>query len=134
MSKPMRLDPALQRMAEIEGKMERRSPPKQIEYWADLGRQISQFITPRDVHAVFTGAASINISYNRSKPVAAAAVLRDLEKDRASGRLAATVTAADVIYGLDPGGRGVVRHTVSEDAGEPGQFVDGRFVPATKTE
>ena len=87
MSKPMRLDPALQRMAEIEGKMERRSPPKQIEYWADLGRQISQFITPRDVHAVFTGAASINISYNRSKPVAAASVLGDMEKDRASSML-----------------------------------------------
>ena len=82
----------------------------------------------------WAGAAAINISDHRSKPVGAADVLRDLEKDRASGRLAATMTGADIVYGLDPDGSGLIRRTVSEGATESGQFLDGRFVPAAETE
>ncbi len=82
----------------------------------------------------WTDATSINISYHRSKPVAAADVLRDLEKDRASGRLAASVTGANIVYGLDPDGSGLIRRTVSEGTTESGQFLDGRFVPAAETE
>ena len=53
----LRLDPALVREAELEALIHKRTTPKQIEYWAELGKKISEVLDPLDVLAITQGMA-----------------------------------------------------------------------------
>ena len=51
---PVRLNPNLITAAEREGMVQKRSTPKQIEYWADLGRAVER-VSHGNVHG-FSGS------------------------------------------------------------------------------
>ncbi len=130
MSKPIRIDPAMLERAKIEGRMFRRSPPKQIEFWAEIGRQVSSLVDARDLFAVFTGAASVKITHNLSQPVSTTDVLAKLKADRSSGALRNSVTTAKATYGIDEDGR--IRRTTADGRESLGDLVDGQFVQTSK--
>lgn len=128
MSKPIRIDPSILERAEVEGRLYRRSPPKQIEFWAEIGRQVSSLIDAKDLFAVFTGAAAIEVTHKHSHPVSTAAVLNELKAGRETGELRRLVTGAIARYGVDENGR-ICR--ITADGRETyGNLVDGLFVPS----
>jgi len=127
MSKPIRIEPTILERATVEGRIYRRSPPKQIEFWAEIGRQVSSMVDSKDLFAVFSGAASIAITHNTSQPVSTVDVLEGMHVDRLSGALQNSVTTALAIYGVDGDGR--IRRTTADGRETSGHLVDGRFAP-----
>jgi len=58
MGRPIRISDEIMRLAEADSVLSKRSPPKQIEFWAEIGRRIEQQLTQSDLirHGV-AGAA-----------------------------------------------------------------------------
>ena len=59
MSRQIRLDPNLVNSATTEAALSKRSVPKQIEFWADIGRILSREITLSDMLAISQGLKRI---------------------------------------------------------------------------
>jgi hypothetical protein len=61
MASPLRLNAALIEAAEREGAVQKRSVPRQIEFWAELGKAVESIIGPADVVAVIQGIKKIKV-------------------------------------------------------------------------
>ena len=61
MASPLRLSTALVEAAEKEGALEKRSAPKQIEFWAELGKAVDGVIDAADVVAVIQGLRKMKV-------------------------------------------------------------------------
>ncbi len=60
-SRSIRLDAELVDAAETHGKALHRSTPRQLEFWASIGRQLSSMLPEKDLIAISQGLARINI-------------------------------------------------------------------------
>ena len=58
---PMRLDTDLVAAAKREGSIKKRSAPKQIEYWAELGKAIEHVLDYNEIIAVIQGLKKIKL-------------------------------------------------------------------------
>jgi hypothetical protein len=128
MANPLRLNPDLVHAAERAGLVQKRSVPKQIEFWADLGRAIENVIDYSDIFAILQGLKKITV-----EPVAPAAadpedIFADLEKSRAHGRLAERITPGPLYYEASRSRPGLLDR-VDTATGErhTGQFRNGAF-------
>ncbi len=128
MASPMRLNPELVAAAEREGAVQKRSIPKQIEYWAELGKAVERTIDISDIYAIIQGIKKVHV-----EPVMSAAVPPDdvfdaLEKSRKSGRLVEKVTSADVCYEASLSQPGLLdRVNAVTGLRQTGQFHNGEF-------
>ena len=61
MASPLRLNAALIEAAEREGAIQKRSVPRQIEFWAELGKAVESVVGPADVVAVIQGIKKIKV-------------------------------------------------------------------------
>ena len=68
-SSPLRLDAALVRQAKATARLHRRSLPRQIEYWAELGRAIESMVSLEQLIAVQEGLARIVVHHADTGPV-----------------------------------------------------------------
>jgi len=98
MASPMRLDAELVQAAEKESKIQKRSIPKQIEYWAALGKAVEKVIDQADVFAVLQGLKRVIIEPVDSAVVDSEAVFCSLEESRQHGDLSQKVTSAPIFY------------------------------------
>jgi hypothetical protein len=130
MSKPIRIESTILERAEVEGRINRRSPPKQIEYWAEIGRQVSSLIDAKDLFAVFTGAAALKVTHKPSQPVPTTTILEELRTRRDSGELQRSVTGAIASYGI--GENGLIRRISAGGRETVGKLIDGKFVPSER--
>lgn len=130
MVSPLRLDEALIREAEAEARLHRRSVPKQIEYWADLGRRMSRLVSPEDLIQVQMGLRRIQFVDTQPPPVDADAVFADMDARREQGALAKEVTGSAVVYQAVPGRAGVLERIDRDGRRQQGVFRNGEFVPA----
>lgn len=128
MANPLRLSVELVEAAERAGLVHKRSVPKQIEFWATLGRAVEKLIDHADVYAVTQGLKKISV-----EPVDAVSVQPDeifdaLEKSRTDGSLAARVTRAAIYYEASRGRPGLLDQ-VNSATGErrTGRFHNGEF-------
>ena len=87
---PIRLNPSLIAAAEREGMVQKRSTPKQIEFWADLGRAVEHVIDFSDVLAVRQGLKRLKLENVESVAVDPEDVFADLENGPKGVRLPAT--------------------------------------------
>jgi len=92
---PLRLDTSLVTAARREGSIKKRSVPKQIEFWAELGKAVEQVLNYNDVFAVIQGLKQIKVE---SVAVDPADVFNSLEDNRQSGELAKKVTSAAIYF------------------------------------
>jgi hypothetical protein len=129
-SKPLRLDEELVRAASTAGRLHRRSVPRQIEFWAEIGRAVEQRLSVEDLIAVREGLARLAVDRGVSLPADPAAVLRDIEAARASGTLAERVSEAPVRYQSCPGRPGLIQRIAADGTREVGRFQGGEFHPA----
>ncbi|MCX5895604.1 MAG: hypothetical protein NTZ51_07230 [Proteobacteria bacterium] len=128
MKSPMRLDPALVTAAEQIGLIYKRSVPKQIEFWAELGKSVERLIDITDIISITQGFKRIKVEPEISVTVDPSEVFKSLENSRKSGALAKKVTSATVYYEASlsqPGFLDRVNSTTGER--QTGQFHNGEF-------
>lgn len=127
MASPMRLDPELVRAAEARGRLEKRSTPRQIEYWAELGRQLAGELSLEDVLAVRQGLARIRVEPVEAAPVDSEAVFARVDELREDGGLYEAVTDSDVYFEPSRSNPGMLDRVHPDGRRETGMFRDGEF-------
>lgn len=128
-SSPLRLDAKLVREAKATARIYKRSVPRQIEYWAELGRAVESMLTPEQLIAVRQGVVRIAIESADSRPVSADEVFADIDNRRARGELASRVAEAGVRYQRSESHPGRLERIGDDGTRTVGGFEDGRFVP-----
>ncbi len=125
---PMRLSAALVEAVERESAIQKRSVPKQIEFWAELGKTVEGVIDPADVVAVVQGLKKIKVEPMRPTPANPGDVFDSIETIRKSCTLAVKVTSAAIYYEASPSRTGLLDR-VNSSTGErqTGQFYNGVF-------
>jgi hypothetical protein len=117
--------------AEREGALQKRSTPKQIEYWADLGRAVERIIDLSDVFAVLQGMKRLRLEDVESQAVDSDEVFGDLQQKADAGRLSHAVTSAAFYFEASKKQTGMLdRVEVATGRRQTGQFRNGEFHPS----
>jgi hypothetical protein len=125
---PIRLNPSLIEAAEREGMVQKRSTPKQIEYWADLGRAVERVIDLSDVFAILQGLKRIKLENVESVSVDPGEVFEDLHIRADTGRLSEDVTTAAVYFEASAQHPGLIdRVDGATGKRQSGRFRNGMF-------
>lgn len=128
-SKPMRLDLELVQAANAVAERQKRSVPRQIEYWAELGRSVERILDPETLIAIQEGLAKLVVEMAPSAPVSSADVFSDLNKSRADGTLTTFVSSAPVCYQASSSTPGLLEQIHADGTKILGRFSSGEFVP-----
>ncbi len=128
LSSPIRLDPELIKVAQREGLIRKRSAPKQIEFWAELGKAVERVMDPKDVFAIIQGFKKLKVESLKSSAVDPEEVFKSLAKKRKSGKLADKVTSATIYFEASRRKPGLLDR-VNSVTGErkTGRFHNGEF-------
>lgn len=128
MGSPMRLNSDLIEAAKMEGMVQKRSIPMQIEYWAELGRAVEGIIDLKDVFAVMQGVKTIRLESAFSAPIDPSDVFNDLEKNSRSKDVSSKLTAAPFYYEASRSRPGLLdRVNVKTGERQTGHFENGEF-------
>lgn len=127
---PIRLDPKLVELAKKEGGVKKRSAPKQIEYWAELGKAVESVIDLKDAYEIIQGFMKFTVESLESKAVDPKDVFNALENKRKSGKLPEMVTASSIYFEASKTAPGLLDR-VNSITGErqTGTFHNGQFEP-----
>ena len=125
---PLRLDSMLVAAAKREGAIKRRSAPKQIEYWADLGKAVEHVLDYNDIFAVIQGFKRIKVESVKPKTVDPSEIFNSLEESRKSKKLAKNVTSSAVYFEASQKRPGLLDkvNTVTGER-QTGTFRNGKF-------
>lgn len=129
MSTPMRLNDRLVHDAEIEAIVQKRTTPKQIEYWAEIGKAVAHMVPDNELLSIVQGVSQINILHHPTSPLSTIDVLKALEADRQDGTLTHSVTQAKVWYESSREQPGLLDRVMANGKRETGHFRDGQFTP-----
>lgn len=129
MASPMRLNPALVAAAERESTIQKRSVPKQIEFWAELGKAVENVLDISDVFAVIQGFKRLKVESLDSEPADPEDVFGDLETERTKGNLFDKVTGSSVYYEASNSRPGFIDKVDSAKGTRlTGKFENGEFM------
>jgi hypothetical protein len=125
---PLRLDSTLVAAAKREGLINKRSAPKQIEFWAELGKAVEHVLNYSDIFAVIQGLKKIKVESVTSQAVDTDDIFNALENSRQSEKLADNVTSAGVYFEASRSRPGLLDR-VDAVTGErqTGRFYNGKF-------
>lgn len=127
---PIRLNPDLISAAEKVALMQKRSTPKQIEFWADLGRAVERVIDLSDVFAVLQGLKRLKLENVESISVEPDEVFSDLQMRAGEGRLSREVSVSEVYYEASRQHPGLLDQVdLASGRRQTGQFRNGQFEP-----
>lgn len=129
MASPLRVSEELVRLARTEAALQKRTVPRQIEFWAELGRRIEGALDATDVIAICQGLATLHVSPAESAPVEPDEVFAELDRDRRDGRLAEAVTTAVPYYEASRSRPGLLDRVYPDGRRETGMFRGGEFEP-----
>lgn len=123
---PIRVSDDLIEQAEKQTKLSYRSLQKQIEFWAQIGKEVELNMTAADVAALVNGEAQIKILRKISEPVEFDGVFEELETNRKKGNLQSKIVKDKVWFeeSIDYPGM-LIRFNKGKK--EIGTFKDGRF-------
>jgi hypothetical protein len=128
MASPLRLNAALIEAAEREGAVQKRSVPRQIEFWAELGKAVESIVGPADVVAVIQGIKKIKVEPVASIAVDPSDVFDSIETSRKSGSLGKKVTSAVIYYETSLSRPGLLdRVNTATGERQTGLFRNGEF-------
>ncbi len=127
---PIRIDPKLVELAKKEGGIKKRSAPKQIEYWAELGKAIESVIDLKDAYAIIQGFMKLTVKSLESKAVDPKNVFSSLENKRKSGELSEMVTNSSIYFEASKTKPGLLdRVNLISGKRQTGKFHNGKFEP-----
>lgn len=130
---PIRLQEDLMQAAALTGERFHRSTAEQIEYWAEMGRNVSQVLDPDDLLSISAGLAKIRIEPVHSEPIAPGEVFQSLEAERASGILWQTVTSSPIKYQVSLMHPGYLEQINLDGTIKTGKFQGGVFIGMNET-
>ncbi len=130
---PIRLQEDLMQAAALAGKRHHRSTAKQIEYWAEMGRNVDVFLKPDDLLLISSGLANICVEPVMGQPVIPNVVFQALEQNRASGTLVRAVTSSPVRYQASSAFPGMLEQISASGEIKVGKFEHGQFIKADKS-
>jgi hypothetical protein len=125
---PIRLQDELMQAAALTAERFHRSTAEQIEYWAEMGRNVDHMLNPDDLLAISAGLAKIIVEPVSSEPADPAAVFQSLETDRAAGVLPQTVTGSAIRYQASSTHPGCLEQIRPDGRIIMGKFQGGEFI------
>jgi hypothetical protein len=125
---PIRLQAELMQVAESTAKRFHRSTAEQIEYWADLGREVSAELDPDILLSIKSGLTVIKTEPVFSDPVDPDRVFQSLEEKRDTGVLSGEVTNSAVCYQASTEHPGYLEKIDACNNITTGQFKNGQFI------
>jgi len=129
MASPQRLDNNLVNAAKIEAQTQKRSTPKQIEYWADLGRSLENLLSKTDITALEQGLVELEIKPITLKPIDPEDILSQIEQEHKQGKILESVSEAPYRYIADPEQSGFLIKIEKNGKRVTGKFKNGIFQP-----
>ncbi|MBE0436929.1 MAG: hypothetical protein IBX56_14125 [Methylomicrobium sp.] len=130
---PIRLQQELMSAAESTGKRFHRSTAEQVEYWAEMGRNVSALLDPDDLASIAAGLARLELVPVYGKPVDPDSVFQSLEVERTTGSLPQSVTGCTVKYQASWNHPGCLERIDRNGQITVGQYINGEFVETTET-
>ncbi|WP_166263650.1 TA system antitoxin ParD family protein [Marinobacter caseinilyticus] len=127
MSIPVRLDEFLVRHAAAESQLQRRSVPKQIELWAEIGRCIASEVSAEDLIALTQGLKKVRVERVQAEPLDSDDLWSEVERARASGELSRGITRQRTVYQASASQPGYLEALYPDGSRAVGRFVNGAF-------
>ncbi|MEX0604407.1 MAG: hypothetical protein WD623_02000 [Marinobacter sp.] len=127
MSIPVRLDEILVRHASAEGQVQRRSVPKQIELWAEIGRSIAREVSAEDLVALSQGLKRVKLERVESKPLDSDSLWAEVDQARDSGQLGKSIKRNRTVYQASSTHDGYLEALYPNGSRAVGRFVNGTF-------
>ena len=127
-SSPIRLESNLMSAATVASSSQHRSAAEQIEYWADIGRKVSDLIDPEALLAINAGLMKITLEETPEVNVDPSELFAALERDRDSGALSEAIAANSIRYQASSSQSGLLEQVHPNGQVLTGQFVNGEFV------
>lgn len=125
---PVRLQESIMQAATLAGHLQHRSTAEQIEYWADIGRKVSNSLDVQDLLSVASGLASLKVEPVVVQPVSVEGIFNELEHARSNGTLVTSVTTSSVKYQSSISAPGWLEQIDNMGHIVIGQFINGVFV------
>ncbi len=132
MGSPIRLDDELVYQAELEGRLHKRTTPKQIEFWAEIGKQLERVIDPSDLIAISQGLVRLRLEPAASNPVDPDEVIKETAQYRKMRDSAPPITQAPFYYEASRSQSGLLDRVKADGTREIGYFRDGEFTPFSR--
>ncbi|GGY67009.1 TA system antitoxin ParD family protein [Marinobacter zhanjiangensis] len=129
MTTAVRLEDTLVRHASAEGQVQRRSTPKQIEFWAEIGRAVAGEVSAEDLIAISQGIRKVKVEPVMPEPVTSDDIWADVEADRESGGLSRHIARDRIVYQASTSRPGYLEAIYPDGQKVTGQFRNGRFEP-----
>lgn len=106
MATAIRIDDRLIREASAEAQIQRRSTPKQIEYWAEIGKVVAGEVSAEDLISIVQGNRRVRVEPLVPEPVSSDDLWAEVDVARDSGELAKTIAHSRTVYqcSIDPPG------------------------------
>lgn len=130
---PIRLQEELMQAAALAGERFHRSTAEQIEYWAEMGRNVTQMLDPDDLLSISAGLAKITVEPVHSEPIDPAVVFRSLENGRVDGALPQTITSSAIKYQISLIHLGYLEQIQPDGQIKTGKFQGGEFIEMTES-
>ena len=130
MSTALRINDELVHEAETEARIHRRTTPKQIEYWAQIGKIVANSTSGSDLLALMNGLAEVQVKPGPSVIADPNQILDAVKRKRADGSLRRTVSQASVRYEASRSRPGLLDRIQSDGRRETGHFRNGEFIPS----
>ena len=127
MSIPVRLDEVLVRHAAAEAQVQRRSVPKQIELWAEIGRSIAQDVNAEDLLALTQGLKKVKLERVEPKPLTSDNLWAEVDCARDSGKLGKDLKRNRTVYQASATHAGYLEALYPNGSRAVGHFVNGTF-------
>ncbi|MCK5883966.1 MAG: hypothetical protein KAG61_09770 [Bacteriovoracaceae bacterium] len=132
-TKSVRLNESLVESAERSSAILFRTAPKQIEYWASIGRKIESTLRPSEIAKIIDGSASVTtVEETSMEDFSLDAVNEDIEFKRSAGTLKKALVGSDFWYDISKEHEGYLERINSDGEVTVGKFSEGKFV--TKVE
>lgn len=123
----IRLENSLMLAAKNAAVIHKRTAVEQIEYWAELGRNVSKFVDPEALIACSSGLAELKVEQVNAKPLNPLDVFNQLEAQRNSGELANKVTKSSYKFQASDNYPGMLERIDERGNIDVGTFKDGVF-------
>ena len=116
------------RAAQLSGALMHRSAAEQIEYWADLGRKVSDYLDPQVLLDLQSGISRLKVEKIESLPVDPDDVFNAVDQDRQSGLVYKLVTASPIRYQVCEEHPGYLEQIDAQGVKAIGIFENGEFI------
>lgn len=123
----IRLENSLMLAAKNAAVVNKRTAVEQIEYWAELGRNISRFVDPEALIACSSGLAELKVEKVEAEPVNPVDIFNKLELKRNSGELAKVITSTSFRYKASNDYPGMLERVDDQGNIKVGTFKNGMF-------